>query len=1058
MVSGWPYPSRGDKSAKETSPGADQRGRRPNDRRECHAKMLRNVWICLAALSVLLLGQMVAQEAAAVLAQTSLKQLTETTGYYNTDPAISADGSRVAFMWGRTGLSEPGIYVVNNDGTGLRLLGSGQSPPSISADGQLVVFVSGSPGSNGEAYVIRADGTGLRRLARKHDPWDQNERGETFVGVTDAVVSGNGRQVFFFGGRYVDGVAQGSGLFGVWTDSGSARLILSDVGFSAGSRVDWSVSTPSVDYYGLTVAFYLDRKLGRPAPEGSGTEWIRREVFLYAVNTGTGSLLELSEVSNLPGTEGPNCLGLRPAISGDGSRVAFLAVLNLNGGNPDGNCEVFTVKTDGTGLRQLTSATINGAWYPSITYDGERIAFVHLNPLLGGAQAREVYMVKADGSGLTKLTTTPPREGPSGDYGNGRFGAVLSADGSHLAFTSGGDPLGRNADGNIEIFLRRLTALVPVQGVINRKVPADLAANRHSLVARKDLVVRAFFDTGVGGASVPARGWLWIDEGTDRSTTLFVDSYTARPLGYFDDKPDARERLENSLNFFITGASRDTLLTPGIHTFRVRVSPWDTGGFTPWEQSFQATFRESESLDVYIIPVKIKDSSGTPVSPDLAVLPGSLDFLRSIYPVEKRLVRDIVLGPLVLEQAPGTSTLLDSELLLSLDDRLFAQLLWGNLASLGRVAAPFGPASNNLAVGILPQAVDGTNPIPGRSGYTYSSGTDSVVVLGESGWIGAVLAHEIGHQFGLGEEYAGGAVYSRNNPPPATPEDGDAWGNYVQETDGAVDIANRQAVFHRPGSSRRGFMGTGHERDQWATATEYAHLYGQLTTDTPTAQTASSVPTRYVSVSGTVTRTGGIQLAPFLVASSAYTFTRPSGTQYSFQFKDATGSVLDTVGFNVDFTREIAGVGYQTVDRAPFRFTVALPEGVSSMAVLTETTPMITYTVSARPPTVTVLAPNGGETLHQPAQVRWQASDPDGDALTYTVLYSPDGFDRYVVATGLTTTTYELDFGSLPPGDRASIIVRASDGFNYAEDASDAPFAGGRWRVFLPALVRGSGW
>lgn len=118
---------------------------------------------------------------------------------------------------------------------------------------------------------------------------------------------------------------------------------------------------------------------------------------------------------------------------------------------------------------------------------------------------------------------------------------------------------------------------------------------------------------------------------------------------------------------------------------------------------------------------------------------------------------------------------------------------------------------------------------------------------------------------------------------------------------------------------------------------------------------------------------------------------------------------------------------------------------------------MITYTVSARPPAVTVLAPNGGEELRDPSQVRWQASDPDGDSLTYTAFYSPNGTDRYVVATNVETTTLDLDFGQVLPGENAAVIVRASDGFNYAEDASDAPFAAGRRQVFMPLLMKNVG-
>ena len=45
---------------------------------------------------------------------------------------------------------------------------------------------------------------------------------------------------------------------------------------------------------------------------------------------------------------------------------------------------------------------------------------------------------------------------------------------------------------------------------------------------------------------------------------------------------------------------------------------------------------------------------------------------------------------------------------------------------------------------------------------------------------------------------------------------------------------------------------------------------------------------------------------------------------------------------------------------------------------------------SANPPTVKLLTPNGGETLAPGVEVRWTASDPDGDPLNFTVQYSPD--------------------------------------------------------------------
>ncbi|MDP2936823.1 MAG: hypothetical protein Q8O86_10080 [Dehalococcoidia bacterium] len=63
------------------------------------------------------------------------------------------------------------------------------------------------------------------------------------------------------------------------------------------------------------------------------------------------------------------------------------------------------------------------------------------------------------------------------------------------------------------------------------------------------------------------------------------------------------------------------------------------------------------------------------------------------------------------------------------------------------------------------------------------------------------------------------------------------------------------------------------------------------------------------------------------------------------------------------------------------------------------------------------------------------------------------------MATNVATTTLYLDFSRVPRGDKAYVIVRASDGFNAVEDASDAPFTAGPRAVFLPFLAKvASGW
>lgn len=94
-----------------------------------------------------------------------------------------------------------------------------------------------------------------------------------------------------------------------------------------------------------------------------------------------------------------------------------------------------------------------------------------------------------------------------------------------------------------------------------------------------------------------------------------------------------------------------------------------------------------------------------------------------------------------------------------------------------------------------------------------------------------------------------------------------------------------------------------------------------------------------------------------------------------------------------------------------------------------------------RPPTVTLMAPNGGEIICGSVTITWTASDPDGDPLTYAVQYSPDGGSTWTtIISGIGTTSYLWITSSLPSGSNYLVKVIASDGELMAEDVSDGPF------------------
>ncbi|MBI4321006.1 MAG: PD40 domain-containing protein [Chloroflexi bacterium] len=989
----------------------------------------------------------------------SLGQLTETSdGYFYTGPVLSADGSRIAY-WSE-GRRE--IYVIGGDGDGQHtLVGDpfrANGPPSISGDGQWIAFAAfdsekaGNPWYSGDIYVRRFDLSVFMQLTSSPTNDDQihlaGARG-------NPAISGDGSRVVFsssadFLRQNGDGSAElfmlranGTGGLGQLTNFVDIR------GPNPGDLiVQYTAFAPAIDHIASRVAFIL-RELRMRRTDG-GADILSDTHSLYVVNTNGSGRRELATVST---TYSPQeYLGERPAISGDGSTVAFPAYINVGGGNPDGGLEIFTIKTDGSGFRQLTSTAGRSA-YPSLSFDGSRVAFTSYEPTDFERRAYEVYVMNTDGTGLRKLTSTL---GDPTVRRTGFEGVALSADGTCVAFSSSGDLLGKNADGNYEIYLRRLTSLVAVQGIRNLSLPDDLRNNRRSLVAKRDLVVRAFFDTGLDGPSTLARGRLIVDEGTANERSFQVNDYMARALGYFADKPDARQRLEDSLKFFITGAVADNLLTPGIHTFKAVIEPQSAGAFPSFEETFRANFRQPDSVEVFVIPVRVRNAAGVYVEPEAAVLRSAADHLRSYYPLDEQEVRVTILNP---HEVDAPLTTIDRRRTLANDllGRLQAQLNHGQVAT---------PAKHNFAAGVVPYNVDGQNPLGQtagggeRLGYTFPAIRGVVVTLDREPYgtnerlVSSTVAHEIGHLFDLGDEYAGGRP-SAINPPPAAADDGDSVGNYVQEVAGGLDTTNRSAVFTRSGNERYGFMGGGNDRNSWATGTDHSYVYTRLTTDTVGANFAIRANTRVIDVSGIISQSGGLVFNSFIVAASPYSFPRPSGSQYTARFANSAGASLDTVPFDVDFTVEEHGRGYSPVNASPFGFTVPAPEGIASVTVLSGATSLATFNVSARPPTVTVLAPNGGETITGTAQIRWQASDPDGDNLNYTVLYSPDGVTRHVLASRLTTTTLNVDFSRLTSSSNARVIVVANDGFNSAEDASDATFVvrGTTTKLFLPVIL-----
>ena len=166
------------------------------------------------------------------------------------------------------------------------------------------------------------------------------------------------------------------------------------------------------------------------------------------------------------------------------------------------------------------------------------------------------------------------------------------------------------------------------------------------------------------------------------------------------------------------------------------------------------------------------------------------------------------------------------------------------------------------------------------------------------------------------------------------------------------------------------------------------------------------------------------------------------GSPIKLAFLDSSGVVIAEAG--IAFTLGILGDGLKpagTPDLWPVLFsaTVPVPDGTSNMEVRLRGLPLTSLPLSANPPSVRLIFPQGGETFLADEQVviKWEGSVPDKDDLTYSVYYSTDEGKSYApVKTGLGESTLPWSMEVAKGTVRGLIKVVASDGILSAEAVS----------------------
>ena len=346
---------------------------------------------------------------------------------------VSPDGSGVVFektthfSIGRLpplAPDEEGFFFVHADGSGLRRLGpasreslvrieidaslstglrltSDVTPLSFSADGRTVVFSDRGPGPDGEnaAQVVTLDvATGARfpvtHLPRALPPSavDLDVRVVRFL--PDGTIIFNTR-------ANPEGLHAGDTAYTVRPDGMDLKLIPIPV-VLPGSTIDPSSFQISGD---------KPTAINDSLADGSA------EVFLLD----RGNLLQLTTFRR-PDT-------LRATLDIESHRVFFIASGDPLGNNPSENCQIFSIDTLGTGLRQLTDFSQGGPSVLGCTQTGGlptgglppgcTIESPRQDPITGvlvfpsscdpfgtNPNGEQIFAMYRDGTGLQQLTDT----------------------------------------------------------------------------------------------------------------------------------------------------------------------------------------------------------------------------------------------------------------------------------------------------------------------------------------------------------------------------------------------------------------------------------------------------------------------------------------------------------------------------------------------------------------------------------------------------------------------------------------------------------------------------
>jgi uncharacterized protein (TIGR03437 family) len=432
-------------------------------------------------------------------------------------------------------------------------------------------------------------------------------------------------------------------------------------------------------------------------------------------------------------------------------------------------------------------------------------------------------------------------------------------------------------------------------------------------------------------------------------------------------------------------------------------------------------FVTSKPMTVLYSPAQLKTATQSTGCPAEASIANEINLVQQAYPVSYPESR----GQLRFIQAPNPNKTEACEVLTGdpLPRRPITRWwFWLNRTKLSNVSAwvyfvhrNFFPLTDRPSHGGISDKLGGSVSIV--SDRCLGPDTDTQC---------GILAHEFGHLLNLGDTYQSTAVTpvrSPNNPPL-----GGAAGNEVGL--GTYSwFHHRFTVFN---TDIVDYMGAAN--DTWTDRVNWNYLRTQLlpaanatAAEAQDALAEAAAADNFVIVQGQVRKNGAAEFTTCYTLTGAGLADDAGNGDYVIETLDANAAVLGSLSFTPSFRPTDSDVD---LEAASFSYALPFSSAVRQLRIRSAAGILATRQVSTAAPVVNFTTDFGGQTLTGRQTVRWNGSDADGNALSYSLFYSPDGQLQIPLALETTDTSCEWDTAEVPAGSAARLTLTATDGVN----------------------------